>query len=75
MATLSTKQRKALPAAKFALPGRRFPVSDPAHARNALARAAQGVKAGTLSAAEAAKVKRAANAVLGKTSSGKPKSK
>lgn len=72
MAKLTTAARKKIPTSKFALPERRFPIHDPSHARNALARAAQGVKAGTLSAAEAAKVKRAANKVLGKTPSGKP---
>ena len=74
VATLTTKQRKAIPTSKFALPDeRRFPVNDASHARNALARAAQGVKAGTLSTADAAKVRKAANKVLGKTPAGKPK--
>lgn len=40
MAVLSYKSRKALPSSAFALPGKRkFPIEDPAHARNALARA------------------------------------
>lgn len=76
MAELTTRARKAIPTSKFALPDeRRFPIHDKAHARNALARAAQGVKAGTLSTADAAKVRAAANKVLGKTPSGKPKTK
>ena len=41
MAKLSTKERKALPAKEFALPGGRYPIEDASHARNALARAAQ----------------------------------
>ena len=41
MAKLTTKARKAIPTKNFALPGRRYPINDPAHARNALARAAQ----------------------------------
>ncbi len=41
MAKLSTKARKRLPASSFALPGRRYPIEDPAHARNALSRIAQ----------------------------------
>ena len=40
MSVLSTKQRDALPDSAFALPGRRFPVHDLAHARDALARVA-----------------------------------
>jgi len=66
MVKLTTKARKALPASSFALPGGRFPVNDASHAANAKARATQGVKAGTLSAADAAKVRKAANKVLGK---------
>ena len=41
MAELTTKGRKALATGSFALPGRRYPIEDKAHARNALARAAQ----------------------------------
>jgi hypothetical protein len=42
MATLSSKKRKALPKKSFAVPGeRKYPINDPAHARNALARVAQ----------------------------------
>ena len=41
MSKLTPQARKKMPPQKFALPGRRYPVEDPAHARNALARAAQ----------------------------------
>lgn len=41
MGVLSSSARKALPKSDFALPGGRYPISDPAHARNALARGAQ----------------------------------
>jgi len=41
MAKLTTSDRKALPASDFAGPDRSFPVNDPNHARNALARASQ----------------------------------
>jgi hypothetical protein len=41
MAILKTKTRNALPEEAFALPGRRYPIHDAAHARNALARVAQ----------------------------------
>lgn len=53
---LSTEERNALPASAFALPGRRFPIHDRAHAQNALSRVAQGLKEGTLTKSEAAKV-------------------
>lgn len=41
MAELTTAARKKLPSKAFALPGERYPIHDEAHARNALARAAQ----------------------------------
>jgi hypothetical protein len=41
MARLSAKQRKRLPASDFAGPDRSFPINNPSHARNALARASQ----------------------------------
>ncbi|MGH9475440.1 MAG: hypothetical protein ACRD1C_03805 [Terriglobales bacterium] len=42
MSVLTTKERKVLPSSKYALPGKRaYPIPDAAHARNALARAAQ----------------------------------
>jgi hypothetical protein len=41
MTKLTTATRKKLPNSKFALPGRRYPIEDVAHARNALARVSQ----------------------------------
>lgn len=41
MAKLTSKSRNSLPSSDFALPGRRYPIEDKAHARNALARIAQ----------------------------------
>jgi len=41
MAKLTTEARKKIPGGDFALPGRRYPVEDKAHARNALARVSQ----------------------------------
>ncbi len=38
---LTTKGRKHIAEENFALPGRRYPIHDKAHARNALARVAQ----------------------------------
>lgn len=41
MSVLTTEQRNKLPETAFALPGRRYPIHDRAHAENALARVAQ----------------------------------
>lgn len=41
MARLTTRGRKRLSSGSFALPGRRYPIHDKAHARNALARVSQ----------------------------------
>ncbi len=41
MTKLTTATRKKIPTGEFALPGRRYPIEDLAHARNALARVAQ----------------------------------
>ena len=38
---LTTKERNALPDTTFALPGRRYPLPDASHGRNALARVSQ----------------------------------
>jgi hypothetical protein len=40
VAKLTTKQRNVLPDSDFALPGRRYPLNNASHARNALARVA-----------------------------------
>jgi hypothetical protein len=41
MAKLTTKGRKRMKSKKFALPGKRYPINDKAHARAALARVSQ----------------------------------
>lgn len=41
MARLTSKERNALPDSAFAGPHRSFPINNPSHARNALARASQ----------------------------------
>ena len=42
MAKLTTKQRKSLPKGDFVFPGqRKYPINDPNHARNALARVSE----------------------------------
>ena len=64
MAKLTTARRNKLPTSDFALPGRRYPIEDKAHARDAKARASQAAHAGRLSANEKAKVDRKADEVL-----------
>ncbi len=71
MATLTAKARKAIPSSKFALPGKngkpgKYPVENPAHARDALARESEMVSKGKLSPEQASKIKHKADAVLGK---------
>lgn len=41
MPRLTTAARNRLPGSTFALPGRRYPINDANHARNALARVSQ----------------------------------
>ena len=41
MAKLTTATRKKIPAGDFALAGRRYPIEDKSHARNALSRVSQ----------------------------------
>jgi hypothetical protein len=41
MAKLTSKSRSKIKKSNFALPGRRYPVEDASHARNALARVSQ----------------------------------
>ena len=38
MAKITTKARKAIPSKDFAVPGRKYPIEDASHARNALSR-------------------------------------
>ena len=66
MAKLSSGQRKAMPKAEFAGPGKSYPVNDANHARNALARASQMEKAGKLSPSAASKIRAKAHKKLGK---------
>lgn len=41
LAKLTTAARNKISSSNFALPGRRYPIEDKSHARNALARVAQ----------------------------------
>ena len=52
MAKLTKSQRDKLPDSAFALPGRRYPIPDADHARNARARAGEALKKGWITKAE-----------------------
>lgn len=66
MAQLKTARRNALPKSEFGLPKeRKYPMPDKSHASNAKARATQMVKRGKLSSAQAAKIRKRANRILG----------
>jgi hypothetical protein len=67
MAKLTTKKRNSLKASTFGLPKqRKFPMPDKSHARNAKARASQGVKKGTITSAQKKQIDAKANRILGK---------
>jgi hypothetical protein len=72
MAKLKAKKRSKLPASAFAYPGtRKFPIYDRAHARNALARAAQSKTSGSYAHVAAAVHRRFSDIVLGGKAKGK----
>jgi hypothetical protein len=75
MGKLTSKARKALPASKFAGPGKSYPVPDKSHAANAKARATQAVNAGRMTKGEEAAIDSKANKVLGKGSAADNKKK
>ena len=66
MADLTSAKRDKLKALTFGLPAeRKYPLNDASHARNALARASQQLKAGNITAAQHAQIVRKAHAKLG----------
>lgn len=66
MAELDAKERNKLPAKDFAGPARSYPIEDKAHAENALGRAKQMLKRGTISQAAYDKICAKADKVLDK---------
>lgn len=66
MTRLTNRTRKALPPKDFALPGRKYPIEDKAHAANAKARATQEFRAGNLSEGDRAIIDAKADEVLGR---------
>jgi predicted RNA-binding protein associated with RNAse of E/G family len=65
MSKLTTKQRNDLPDSAFALPGRKYLIVDESHARNALARASEGLHKGWITKADYDTIVRKAHSVLG----------
>lgn len=63
-ARLTARARASLPSSSFALPGRRYPLPDCSHARNALSRASMSYHRGHLSQKEHATVVRKAHAAM-----------
>lgn len=61
---LSSADRKALPASKFAGPDKSYPVPDKSHAANAKSRASQAENAGRISPSQKASIDAKANKVL-----------
>jgi hypothetical protein len=66
MSKLTTGQRNSLSEKAFALPGRKFPIPDRSHAVAAERLVGRSLKAGNITPAQAATVKRKARAKLGK---------
>ena len=64
MSRLTSKARDALKPSQFALAGKKYPIEDAAHARNAKARAEQQYEKGELSAADKATIDRKADSKL-----------
>lgn len=64
MSVLTDALRKKMPSKDFALPGNRFPISDPTHARLAISGATRAAGVGNISAAQEAEVKAKARAKL-----------
>ena len=74
MAVLKSKERNALPASAFGLPGaRKYPMPDKSHAENAKARATQMAEKGKLSKADEKKIDRKADEVIKKDGGEKTK--
>lgn len=61
---LTASKRKGMPSSDFAMGGKRFPISDPTHARLAIGGATRAEHAGNISASTAEKIKAKARAKL-----------
>lgn len=57
--------RQGMASKSFALPGKRFPISDPTHARLAIGGATRAARAGNISSGQEAAIKAKARAKLG----------
>jgi len=61
---MTARKRRMLPDSAFGLPGRRFPMPDPTHAKNAKARATQALERGTITAKQRTTIFRKADKVI-----------
>jgi hypothetical protein len=66
MARLTAKARSKIPASQFAGPGRSFPIEDRAHAVAAERLVGRAVKSGSISLAQAQRIRAKAARKLGK---------
>lgn len=66
MSKLTAKQRSGLRSSEFALPGRRFPINDPNHARAALSMAPRALHAGSIDENQLRTIQAKAHRKLGK---------
>lgn len=64
MAKLDAADRKKMPDSAFAMPDKRFPISDPVHARMAISGATRSEHAGNISASTAEQIKAKARSRL-----------
>lgn len=64
MTDLTATKRSGMPSGDFAMGGKRFPISDPTHARLAIGGATRSEHAGNISASTADKIKAKARAKL-----------
>ena len=65
MTVLTKAKRDTKPSSYFALPGERFPIGDPEHARLAIPGASRAEHAGNITPGQEASIKRKARAKLG----------
>ena len=65
MVNLTTERRKSISSKEFALPGKRFPLTDPTHQRLAISGATRAERAGNITPGQETSIKRKARSRLG----------
>jgi hypothetical protein len=66
MSVLTPEKRRKIASSLFALPGKRFPLTDPTHDRLAISGATRAYNAGNISKSQEEAIKAKARAKLGK---------